>query len=72
MNTDNRPSSYPLRLEPETRAKLEALAKVNGRSLNAQIVLMLEGLLQTEDPQDSELEITIRRIVREELAKADR
>lgn len=36
---------YSLRLEPETRTKLEAIAKANGRSLNTQIVLMLEEVL---------------------------
>ena len=68
MSKQNPP--FPLRLEPETRAKLEALAKANGRSLNAQIVMMLDGLLQTDESTDNELERTIRRIVQEELAKA--
>lgn len=71
MSTDIRPSSYPLRLEPETRVKLEAIAKANGRSLNAEIVIRLEAsLLNEPPPPDNELEATIRRIVREELAKA--
>ena len=69
MNAENRPASYPLRLEPEARAKLEALAKANGWSLNAQIVMMLDGLLQAEESTDNELERTIRRIVQEELDK---
>ena len=68
MSKQNPP--FPLRLEPEARAKLEALAKANGRSLNAQIVMMLDGLLQTDESTDNELERTIRRIVQEELAKA--
>lgn len=71
MNEDNRPIPYSLRLEPETRAKLEAIAKANGRSLNAEIVMRLEAsLLNEPPPPDNELETTIRRIVREELAKA--
>ncbi|UJS23522.1 TraY domain-containing protein [Thiothrix winogradskyi] len=37
--------SYPLRLEPETRAKLEAIAKANGRSLHAEISMRLEDSL---------------------------
>jgi len=69
MNAENRPASYPLRLEPEARAKLEAIAKANSRSLNAQIVMMLDSLLQTEESADSELERTIRRIAQEELDK---
>ena len=40
MSEDTRPVPYSLRLEPETRARLEALAKANGRSLNAQIIMM--------------------------------
>lgn len=40
--------SYPLRLEPETRAKLEAIAKANGRSLHAEISMRLEASLQAE------------------------
>ena len=56
-------------LKPEARAKLEALAKANGRSLNTQIVMMLDGLLQAEESTDNELERTIRRIVQEELDK---
>lgn len=45
MNTDTRITPYPLRLEPETRAKLEAIAKANGRSLNAEISMRLEETL---------------------------
>lgn len=78
MNQDNRPASYPLRLEPETRTKLEAIAKANGRSLNAEIVLRLEEtLLKDGDTIISNHALTVedmRRIalevIREELAKA--
>ena len=45
MNTDTRITPYPLRLDPETRAKLEAIAKANGRSLNAEISMRLEETL---------------------------
>ena len=74
--------SYPLRLEPETRTKLEAIAKANGRSLNAQIIMMLENALEHETANPlyiklsplNETEILIRRIaqevVDERLAKA--
>lgn len=46
MATDNRPPSYPLRLDTEIREKLEAVAKVNGRSLNAEISLRLGASLK--------------------------
>lgn len=77
MNAPNRPPSYPLRLEPHIRSKLEVLAKENGRSLNAQIALMIESSLNQSEslPVDSSFESTIRRIareiVREELTKAE-
>ena len=65
------PPSYPLRLDVDTRAKLDAIAKANGRSLNTEIVMRLEAsLLNESPPSDNELEVTIRRIVKEELAKA--
>lgn len=73
MNEDTRPAPYSLRLEPDTRAKLEALARKHGRSLNAQIIIMLESLLypsEKEQQVDEQLDSTVRRIVREELAKA--
>ncbi|MBO0612972.1 hypothetical protein [Thiothrix fructosivorans] len=66
------PASYPLRLETETRAKLEALAKANGRSLNAQIVLMLDGLLQSDSEQttpDGLVAERIKEYVRQEMAE---
>ena len=74
--------SYPLRLEPETRTKLEAIAKANGRSLNAQIIMMLESALEHEYSnslisklsQENDAENLIRRIaqevVRDEMSKA--
>lgn len=72
--------SYPLRLEPEVRTKLEAIAKANGRSLNTQITMILEAALQGESlplntpTDDNNIESIARRValevVREELAKA--
>ena len=79
MTEDSRPQPYSLRLEPETRAKIEALAKANGRSLNAQIVLMLDEWLSGSWSSDSQSltaaqVMEVRRIalelIREELAKA--
>ena len=72
MSEDTRPVPYSLRLEPDTRAKLEELARNNGRSLNAQIIMMLESLLypsEKEPSVDENLDATIRRIVRDELAR---
>lgn len=57
MKEDSRPQPYSLRLEPEMRAKLEGFAKANGRSLNAQIVLMLQAVLEASgsEPIDTVL-----------------
>lgn len=80
MSKQNPP--FPLRLEPETRAKLEALAKANGRSLNAQLTLIVESALQGEpdikglmgDVMREEVRQIAREtaleLIREELAKA--
>lgn len=67
---------YPLRLAPDLRDTLEAIAKDNGRSLNAEITLRLEesiaGKVQTQvEPAYRDLISLIgeqvRQIVREEL-----
>lgn len=42
MNSKTQPPSYPLRITPEMRERLENAAKENGRSLNAEIVQRLE------------------------------
>lgn len=39
---------YPLRLQPELRASLDAAAKENGRSLHAEIVQRLEASLMRD------------------------
>ena len=36
---------FPLRMPPELREQLEALAKKNGRSVNSEIVAMIGGAL---------------------------
>jgi hypothetical protein len=70
MNTDNRPASYPLRLEPEARAKLETVAKANGRSLNAQIVLILDEWLSGTSGNESPVtESRVLELIRGELDK---
>ena len=78
MNTDLRPAPYSIRLEPEIRAKLEAIAKANGRSLNAEIVIRLdESLLKDGDTIISTNVLTVEdvrqialEVIREELAKS--
>lgn len=40
---------YPIRLPKELREKLEAVAKANGRSLNAEMLLRLEASLREEE-----------------------
>jgi hypothetical protein len=71
MTDDNRPQPYSLRLEPETRAKIEAIAKANGRSLNAQIVLMLdEWLSGTNGHEQPVTESRVIELIRAELTKA--
>ena len=42
------PAPYSLRIEPETRARLEAIAKANGRSLNAEIAMRLDASLESD------------------------
>lgn len=78
MKEDNRPLPYSLRLEPETRAKLEAVAKANGRSLNAQIIMILESALEHEHvhllgikhSQLSDTESLMRRIAQDVVKEA--
>jgi len=62
---------YPLRLSPELRKKLEAIAQQNGRSLNAEITLRIEstfidGFDKLKGCPDAE---HIRTIIKEELSK---
>ena len=46
MKTTKRITPYPLRLKPPLRKELETKAKENGRSLNTEIVMMLENALK--------------------------
>lgn len=61
MNTDHRPPPYSMRLDPDLRAKLEAIAKANGRSLHAEISIRLEASLQAEEAAltSERVEITV-------------
>jgi hypothetical protein len=69
---------YPLRIDAELRSRIEALANANGRSLNAQISLILEAAVQggsvTDSLMSEDMRDEVRRIalelIREELAKA--
>lgn len=45
MPTPKQPNSYPLRMPDELRARLEAAAKAEGRSVNALIVNLLQDAL---------------------------
>ena len=64
---------YPIRLTKELREKLEAIAKANGRSLNAEMILRLESTLESDSNEADMLErmrLIALEVVREELAKS--
>ena len=67
LTDDSRPQPYSLRLEPDTRATIEAIAKANGRSLNAQIVLIVDEWLSGSGGECQQLteERVIELIARE-------
>ncbi|HEX8615638.1 MAG TPA: Arc family DNA-binding protein [Telluria sp.] len=44
--TPTQPTPFPLRMPPELRERLEARAKKNGRSANAEIVSMVKAALE--------------------------
>ncbi len=70
---DSRVHPYPIRLTPELRGKLEESARASGRSLNAEMLLRLDAsFVDTTDIQalSPAQVLEVRRIVREELAKA--
>ena len=48
MTTLKQPNSFPLRMPPELRARLEARALANDRSANSEIVVMLTAVLDAE------------------------
>ena len=57
-------ASYPLRLDSEVRAKLEALAKANGRSLNTQISMMLEAALDNVEISTDHIPPNLENLIR--------
>jgi len=68
MTTDrHKTPSFPLRINQELRAQLQASAKKNERSLNAEISVRLASTYKTSEKK--ELADLIRSIIKEELAK---
>lgn len=45
--TNQQPIPYPLRMPDDLRAKLNERAKANGRSLNAEILAILQNAVET-------------------------
>ncbi|WP_020560501.1 Arc family DNA-binding protein [Thiofilum flexile] len=82
MNTDIRPQPYSLRLEPEIRERLEAIARASNRSLHAEIMMRLVFTLENPDLLiaanasgsifTKEQEARLRELINEELAKASK
>lgn len=68
---------YPLRLAPELRETLEAIAKEKGRSLNAEITLRLEESVKSQVNAQADSDLIrligaeVRQIVREELIRVN-
>lgn len=50
----------------ELKEKIEVMAKKDRRSLNAEIVVLLEGIVNNDTCPDADL---IRSIIKEELSK---
>lgn len=48
MTATKQPNSFPLRMPDELRARVEERANANGRSANAEIVVMLSAALDAE------------------------
>lgn len=48
--TEKQSPSYPLRMPQELREQLAEVAKANGRSMNAEIIAMLQGSLEIKHP----------------------
>lgn len=46
---------YPVRMPDELRSELERVARENGRSLNAEILLRLQASLGQAEPDDTDL-----------------
>lgn len=51
MSNFKQQNSYPLRMPEELRERLETMAKANGRSLNAEIVAILQAAADGQQGQ---------------------
>lgn len=68
MVIERRPSAFPLRMPDEVRARLRGLAEENGRSLNAELLAILEAAIEANKsrkvvPAEVLLEEVIRRVM---------
>lgn len=54
MSTPTQQPPYPLRMPDDLRARLTEIAKANGRSLNAEIVAMLQHAVENRPNFDAE------------------
>jgi predicted DNA-binding protein len=65
--TSRRASPFPLRMSDGMRARLDELAKSNGRSTNAELLAILEAAIRAKDSPDvvsaNELLVEVARSV---------
>ncbi|MFY3681795.1 Arc family DNA-binding protein [Achromobacter xylosoxidans] len=61
MNERRQQTSYPLRLPDEIRDRTKALAAEYGRSMNAQVVVMLQHYFETLDRDVGELQQALEK-----------
>ena len=57
---------FGLRMPSELKEQIEIMAKKNRRSLNSEIIVLLESIIEANNCID---ESKLRTIIREELAK---
>lgn len=77
MTTDSRPAPFSLRIDPDMRKQIEDLARANARSVNAQIVWMLDAYLdnglpsfeEVDEPTKAEFKKIARAVFEEEFLK---
>jgi hypothetical protein len=63
------PTPYPLRMPEELRARLEDLAKSNRRSLQAEIVALLEEALDARSSGKGDVDALAENIAERVVAK---
>ncbi|WP_290425265.1 Arc family DNA-binding protein [Massilia sp. YIM B02769] len=66
---NDRPSPYPIRPSAELRAKLEAAARLGGRTLHAEIIARLEQSFEVDRTGVADLRIVDTAVLIEELVK---